>query len=228
MYFYIGLGLLAVIPIIWMHRQKANVKSKGEFALLCVLYSVLNIVATMLFAQIESLIAHGEWADKRAMSSYGFYFIGPLLMIAVSKLMHWNARGVMDVYALCGIPTFIVLRVNCLQAGCCGGIPLGASGFCFPTRETEIVFYLIMFIILWRMIKKDQNPGRLFPILMVSYGTFRFLNQWFRDTGDNGLHIAHLWSALCVFLGFSLLFEMKAQAAKSNKVKKPESRRNKK
>lgn len=230
MYILIGFGLLAVLPIIWIHRQKAEVHTKWEYALLCVLYSALNIVATILFAHVESLIAHGSLANRGAMSSYGFYFFGPLMMIVVSRLMKWNPRGVMDIYALCGIPTFVVLRFNCLRSGCCGGIFLDGIGVYFPTREAEIVFYIIMFFVLWRMLRKNAVPGQLFPLLMTCYGTFRFVNQWFRQTETAGWNIAHTWSVLCVFIGLSLFFEIRAQAAKEQKRKRktPENRRNKK
>lgn len=229
-YIFVGLSLLATAPIIWKHREKLGLRSKWELLLLWILYPGLNVIASMLFAHIESFISSGIRAFPGSVSLYGCYFIGPLFLIAASRLMKWNTRGVMDAYAMWGTPALALVRCHCIQSGCCAGIPLGNTGLLYPVREAEIVFYIIMFFVLWRMLRKNEIPGQLFPLLMTCYGTFRFVNQWFRQTETAGWNMAHTWSVLCVFIGLSLLFEIRAQAAKDQKRKRktPENRRNKK
>lgn len=152
------------------------------------------------------------------------------MLLAVSRLFKWDARGVMDAYAMWGTPALALVRVHCLQGGCCRGLPIGDTGFFYPVREAEIIFYMIMFFVLWRMFRRNKIPGQLFPLLMTCYGTFRFINQWFRDTGSDGWQMSHTWSVLCAFIGLSLFLEFRAQAAKAEKRKgkTPENRRNKK
>ena len=227
-YIFIAASLLATAPIIWKHREKAGIRSKAELALLWVLYPGLNVLASMLFAHIESFAFSGVRAFPGSVSLYGCYFIGPPLLLAASRIMKWNPKGIMDIFAMWGPPALALVRCHCISSGCCGGLPIGDTGFFYPVREAEVIFYMAMFFILWSMFRKNKVPGQLFPILMTCYGTFRFINQWFRDTESNGFDPAHAWSILCAFIGLSLLFEMRAQAAKNNKVKKPESRRNKK
>lgn len=228
-YIFVGVSLLATAPIIWKYREKLGLRSKWELFLLWLLYPGLNVIASMLFAHLESFISSGIPAFPGSVSLYGCYFIGPLFLIAASKIMKWNVRGVMDAYAMWGTPALALVRCHCIQAGCCIGIPIGDTGRFYPVREAEILFYLIMFFVLWWLFRKGKMPGQLFPLLMICYGTFRFINQWFRQTESAGWNMAHTWSVLCVFIGLSLLLEGLAQADRQKaKRKKPESRRKRK
>lgn len=213
MYIFVLLGLLLGVPVVWKFREKAGT-GKGGAVLLCVLYSVCSVIAAMLFAHLESLISSGEGANGGAISTYGIYFFGSLMMFGIAKGMKWKTAGVMDLYALYAMPSFFMLRINCLRAGCCGGLPMFDTGLNWPTRETELIFYAVMFVIFLQLLRKDKRQGQLFPILMVSYGCFRFVNQWFRDDGTAGFHMSHGWSILCAVIGVSLLLELRAQAAK--------------
>lgn len=223
MYVCVVIGLLAGIPAVWLHRDKLSLRPPG-ILLLCILYSVCSVISAMLFAQMEFLISTGKTTGLGAVSTYGIYFIGSLMVLAVCKLLHLKTSGVMDLYALYAMPSFFMLRLNCLDAGCCFGLPMFDTGLKWPTRESELVFYVVMFVIFWRMLRKDKVPGQLFPVLMASYGCFRFVNQWFRDTGSEGFHMSHGWSILCAVIGFTLLFEMRAHRTE----KKPKTKKKRK
>lgn len=226
MYIFVIIGLLAGIPAVWVYRDKVKLKLPGV-VLLCVLYSVCSVVSAMLFAHVESFISSGSAANRGAVSTYGIYFFGSLMMFFLSKMLRIETAGVMDIYALYAMPSFFMLRLNCLRAGCCGGLPMFHTGLAWPTRETELIFYVVMFVVFWRMLKKNEVPGQLFPLMMASYGVFRFINQWFRDTGSPGLHMAHMWSVLCALIGFSLWFEMRSKAAQEQKTQQVKKKKHK-
>lgn len=215
MYLFVLAGLLLGIPAVWKQRDSAGVPSRSV-VLLCVLYSVCSVISAMLFAQIESFLSSGTAGGRGAISTYGIYFIGSAMMLIFSKILRLPVTGVMDLYALYAMPSFFMLRLNCLRAGCCYGLPMFNTGLCWPTRETELIFYVVMFVILWRLLRKNEIPGQLFPLLMASYGIFRFVNQWFRDTGTSGFHMSHGWSLLCALIGLSLYFELRAHKVKQS------------
>lgn len=229
MYIFVLIGLLAGVPAVWKFRDKANLGPPGV-ALMCVVYSVCSVIAAMLFAQLESLIGSGKLGNSGAISTYGIYFFGPFLIMLISKVLKFPIAGTMDLFALYAMPSLFMMRCHCLISGCCYGLPIGDTGLQWPVRLTEMIFYTVMFLVLWKKLEKNESPGQLFPLLMIGYGLFRFVNQWFRDTGSDGWHMSHTWSVLCAFIGLSLLLEFRAQAAKAQrgKGKKPENRRNKK
>jgi len=211
LYIFVAAGLLAGVPAVWIYRERTGVRTGWGVALLCVLYSVCSLLSAMLFAKIEGWISGTEGGN---ISTYGIYLIGPFILLFTSVLFLLKPAGVMDVFALYAMPSLFLMRCHCLVWGCCGGLPMFGTGLNWPTRESEMVFYIIMFIVLWKKLKRNDIPGQLFPLLMISYGCFRFVNQWFRDTGSPGLHLSHGWSVLCALIGLVLFLRVRAQAKK--------------
>ena len=215
-YIFVLIGLIAGIPAVWIFRQRANVKSVLGVAGLCLLYSLGSLVSALVFAKLEGLIG-GDAVGEGAVSTYGIYLIGPFLLMLAAKLTRLNVAGVMDVFALYAMPSLFLMRCNCLFSGCCYGLPIGTTGLTWPTRESEMVFYAVMFVVFWIMLKKNEIPGQLFPLMMVSYGAFRFVNQWFRDDGAAGMNISHIWSLVAILIGLSLFLNFRAKAAEAAK-----------
>lgn len=213
LYLFVAAGLLAGVPAVWIHRDKAGIRTVWGVVFLCVIYSVSSVLSAMLFAKIEGWIS-GEAGGN--ISTYGIYLIGPFILWFASVMTLLKTEGVMDIFALYAMPSLFLMRCHCLVWGCCGGSPIFDTGLTWPTRESEMLFYLVMFIVLWKKLRKNEIPGQLFPLLMISYGCFRFINQWFRDTGTSGLHMAHGWSVLCTLIGVILFLRVRAQAKKKS------------
>ncbi len=80
-------------------------------------------------------------------------------------------------------------RVGCLLRGCCyghetclpWGIELGDGVMRHPTQIYEIIFMLIMFAVLMKL-RKKAKPGFLFYLLMTSYFSFRFIEEYLRES----------------------------------------------
>lgn len=222
-YIFVLIGLLAGVPAVWVFRRRTGVKSGWGVLGLCLFYSVSSLATALVFAKLEALLTGGS-VGSGAVSTYGIYLIAPFILMLAAKLLKLNTAGVMDVFALYAMPSFFLMRCNCLISGCCDGLPMFQTGLCWPVRETEMVFYVVMFIVFWRMLKKNEIPGQIFPLLMISYGVVRFILQWFRDDGAAGVSISHIWSVICAVIGLALLMEFKAraekQARKKNNIKK--------
>ncbi|MBQ8813908.1 MAG: prolipoprotein diacylglyceryl transferase [Lachnospiraceae bacterium] len=211
LYIFVIAGLLAGVPAVWIHRDRAGVRSVWGVVLLCVIYSVSSVLCAMLFAKLEGWISG---VDGGNISTYGIYLIGPFILLLASVLLRLRPAGVMDIFALYAMPSLFLMRCHCLVWGCCSGLPFFDTGLRWPTRESEMIFYVLMFIMLWKKLRKNEMPGQLFPLLMISYGCFRFVNQWFRDTGSTGFHMSHGWSVLCALIGLALFLRVRAQAKK--------------
>lgn len=218
MYLYVLIGLILGVPVVWRYRDRIGLGIIGAVGL-SVLYSACSVAAALAFALIEGFLSGSTGANGGAVSTYGIYFIGSCMMLLVCRFFHLPSSGVMDLYAVFAMPSLFMMRLNCLASGCCIGLPMWDTGYHWPTRESELIFYALMFILMWRMMSKEKYAGQLFPLLMVCYGSFRFVNQWFRDTGSEGLHMAHGWSILCALIGLGLLLTLRKENSDSEKRK---------
>ena len=137
----------------------------------------------------------------------------PLVYWLGAKLAKRPYRDVFDVFTPCMIFTVMCARINCILSGCCQGLIIpGLNGMRFPTRQAEILLYLILLAILCPKIFRDKLHGTGYLIYMMSYGAFRFIIEFFRDAETNALfHLAHLWALLTLIVGISLYAEISAK-----------------
>lgn len=208
-------GIVIGVWIIWKRRERVGQNALWEAILTGVFFTACSFGAALLFADFESLLRGGSTAGG-AVSTYGVYFLAALAVFVCAKLTRQNARGYLDLFALYAIPSLFLMRCNCILSGCCTGKNIFGTQIHWPTRESELVFFVVFFLVLLRLERKNEVPGQLFPILMVSYGCFRFINEWFR-TGDElvwKLHLAHIWSIICIGIGLSIWLELKSRAAR--------------
>ena len=54
---------------------------------------------------------------------------------------------------------------------------------------------------------------------MISYGAFRFINEFFRDNGSGLFHLAHLWSIITLIIGVCIYTEL-VQSKDGNDLKR--------
>lgn len=184
-------------------------------AILCVASGVLFVKA---FAFIETGFNQNSLGN---MSLFGAVFGMPLIFYFVSKITKSPPQNVFDALTPCMIFSVMCIRINCIMSGCCRGLPIpGTNGIRFPTREAEVMFYLILLAILCPQIWKGKLRGRAYPIYMMCYGAFRLVVEFFRDSGSVGLfHLAHLWALITLLLGVSIYAEMKNSKSKPRRRK---------
>lgn len=85
-------------------------------------------------------------------------------------------------------------------------------------REAEIVFYAVLIVIFAVRIRKGLTNGEVYPIHIISYGVFRFITQFWRESYFQlgPLHLSHYWAILSVIIGTVFLIIVKR---KNKKVK---------
>lgn len=207
-YLAVLLGLAAGLPLVWKNRDRLQLDRPRQAVLLAGCFSVCSVLSALLFATLEGLMG-GKGFHLGAISTYGVYFICPILLLAAAKAAGKSGKSWMDVFALYALPSLFLLRINCLISGCCGGRAIGATGLHWPTRQAEMVFYGVMLLVLLRREKANAPAGTAFPLLMAAYGAFRFIVEWFRTgEGSSLLHLAHGWSILAGIIGLGLYFEL--------------------
>lgn len=200
--------------VYWLHRCRERLHLRWlSVLLLSVLHTVLGVLSVKVFALFES----GDFSN---MSLFGGVFFMPLFYWGVAKLAKQKAADVFDVFTICLVFTLMCARLNCIISGCCLGayIPIeGLTHLRFPTRELELLFYVILLSRLWRKVVTGSARGMIYPIYMIAYGIFRFVTETLRVSNrtDSILHISHLWALLSLGIGMSIYGELQKKEKKT-------------
>lgn len=208
------LGCGTLFNVYWLHRCRERLHLRWlSVLLLSVLHTVLGVLSVKVFALFET----GDFSN---MSLFGGVFFMPLFYWGVAKLAKQKAADVFDVFTICLVFTLMCARLNCIVSGCCLGahIPIeGLTHLRFPTRELELLFYVILLSRLWRKVLNRSARGMIYPIYMISYGIFRFVTEMLRfsDRTDSILHVSHLWALLSLGIGISIYGELQKKEKKT-------------
>lgn len=208
------LGCGTLFNVYWLHRCRERLHLRWlSVLLLSVLHTVLGVLSVKVFALFET----GNFSN---MSLFGGVFFMPLFYWGVAKLAKLKTADVFDVFTICLVFTLMCARLNCMISGCCLGahIPIeGLTHLRFPTRELELLFYVILLSRLWRKVLSGSARGMIYPIYMISYGIFRFVTETLRfsDRTDSILHVSHLWALLSLGIGISIYGELRRKEKKT-------------
>ena len=208
------LGCGTLFNVYWLHRCRERLHLRWlSVLLLSVLHTVLGVLSVKVFALFET----GDFSN---MSLFGGVFFMPLFYWGVAKLAKQKTADVFDVFTICLVFTLMCARLNCIISGCCLGahIPIeGLTHLRFPTRELELIFYVILLSRLWRKVVTGSARGMIYPIYMISYGIFRFVTEMLRfsDRTDSILHVSHLWALLSLGIGISIYGELRKKGKKT-------------
>lgn len=200
--------------VYWLHRCRERLHLRWlSVLLLSVLHTVLGVLSVKVFALFET----GDFSN---MSLFGGVFFMPLFYWGVAKLAKQKAADVFDVFTICLVFTLMCARLNCIVSGCCLGahIPIeGLTHLRFPTRELELLFYVILLSRLWRKVLSGSARGMIYPIYMIAYGIFRFVTETLRvsSRANNILHVSHLWALLSLGIGISIYGELRKKEKKT-------------
>lgn len=208
------LGCGTLFNVYWLHRCRERLHLRWlSVLLLSVLHTVLGVLSVKVFALFET----GNFSN---MSLFGGVFFMPLFYWGVAKLAKQKAADVFDVFTICLVFTLMCARLNCMISGCCLGahIPIeGLTHLRFPTRELELLFYVLLLSRLWRKVVTGSARGMIYPIYMIAYGIFRFVTETLRfsDRTDSILHVSHLWALLSLGIGISIYGELRKKEKKT-------------
>lgn len=203
----------AVFTAVWLVLLRKRLDMPWYAAIpLAILSTVYGVLTAKVFAFLESGFNTDSFGNMRL---FGVVFFMPLAYWLGAKLSKRSYREVFDVFTPCMIFTVMCARINCIVSGCCIGLPIpGMNGVRFPTREAEILFYIILLICLCPRVLKGKYRGQAYPIYMISYGAFRFVVEFFRSADTSSVfHSAHIWALITLIIGISIYAEIKSETA---------------
>lgn len=191
-----------IIAYYWLKFQK-ELNMKWYIApILSLSHCTLGVITMKLWAILE---VGGNLEDAANMRIYGALFILTPLYYLGAKLTKRKASLVMDISSVCTIIGLFVGRINCLMSNCCAGTLITPGGSMhWPIREAELVYSVVFALYFGIRIYRKKTWGQVCPILFISYGTLRFILEWFREefTTQVGIfHLAHIWSLLSIAIG---------------------------
>lgn len=189
-----------LLSFFWLlyFRKRLSMTGLAAFGL-ALLHTVLGVFCVKVFAFLENGVG--------GMSLFGGVFFMPLFYLIGVKFTNRNLADTVDVFTICMPLTLMFARMNCLVSGCCLGIPFfGSAVQRWPTRELEIVFYILLAIWLGRQVLKNKTHGTAYPAYMIAYGVFRFAVEFLRENVSlwGPIHLSHLWALLSIFIGTAL------------------------
>lgn len=205
---YVMLTIGTIFNIFWVDKFKSRLNiSRMSVIALSILHTICGVVCVRIFAIME---AGFDVSKAGNFSLFGGVFFMPLMYLALSKVLKRSCSEVFDIFTIGIMFTFMCARISCIISGCCAGRLIPGMSMHYPTREAEIIFYLVMIIWLGKKVLEGKLQGRAYPIYMIAYGIFRFIDEWFRFASESTLvHPAHFWSLLCLIIGLSINTEMK-------------------
>ena len=182
------LGAAGVFTAVWLWMLRPRLRmSRIAVILFSLAHLAVGVACVKVFAAMEA----GEASGISRMSLFGAIFFLPVFYFAGAKITKRKASDVFDIFGVAMIATLFFARINCLIAGCCKGLSIhGLEPARWPTREAELVFYVVFLALMAPRVFKNKTKGRLYPIYMIAYGAFRFTIEFFREsTGGRTWHI---------------------------------------
>ena len=119
----------------------------------------------------------------------GFIYI-PLIAYPVARIMKIKWSKMCDFMAPCVCLCQGVSHIGCIFPGCCAGYPSEWGIYCdrygssaFPVQLFEAVTALIIFAFLvhWNKKRNYIVDGKSFPLMLVLFGSTRFLWEFARN-----------------------------------------------
>ena len=204
-----------VFTFAWLLLIRKRLNMSWYMALLLsVIHVLVGVLCVKVFARMEG-------ANSSAMSIFGAVFFMPVFYIIGAKIFRRPLGEVCDLFAVPMIFTLFCSRFNCLKSGCCLGTIIPGTASRWPTRELEMVFYIIFLAIMIPKILKGKTKGEVYPIYMIAYGIFRGVIECFRESRNPGIfHLTHIWCLVAIVIGLGVYWNLKTKAAKQEKKRK--------
>ncbi len=189
--------------------------------------TVLTILVINIFgvicAKATGVIEKGSMEGFSMIRMTGAILSMPLFFWLACKVRKWPVPEAFDVLTIVFVIGYAMMRVSCFLHGCCQGIEIPGLGLRVPLRELEIILFAVFMVVQFPKFKAGTCGGKLYPLLMIWYGVFRFIAEWFRVEYFQAFwifHWAHIWSVIMIVAGISVYGELEAARQRKNQAKR--------
>ncbi|MBO4667066.1 MAG: prolipoprotein diacylglyceryl transferase [Bacilli bacterium] len=184
-------------------------KKDYSFSILTIIFATIALtIAGVLSVIFMYLLENGKIGG---VSFFGAVLFLPLMLWPISKLIKVDSKTYYDLSAAAVCGMLMVMKINCLISGCCGGKIIGYNSdntpIVFPSQIAEMINAFLIMDVLIFIIKKRKLKGMIFPLFMVLYGFSRFILNLFRDAEDAifGLPIGNFWAIVSFIIGIAII-----------------------
>ncbi len=209
-------GTLLMLLQMLLRRKKFPDIPVWVYPVACILLAISGVVGAFCMHYVEN-------GDFNGTSFFGGMFLSIIVMPLVALVLRVRPMELMDVCAPAGCLMLAVLKLDCLRAGCCYGLPIGYINgelVRYPSQIMEMLAVLLVMVVLLRRIP----AGRLAPWYMILYGVVRFVLNFARDDLQPFVWIlppGNFWSLISIAIGSIWLVILKAQSAKTESQPQP-------
>jgi len=224
--------------------SEAEFKRKGMSGDLADLLLIASVIGGLGGAKIMFLFQQATLSDLladpiRYMAS-GFTFFGGLigailLSWFVTQMKRVSFLSVMDAVTPPLILAYAVGRIGCLLVGDDYGVPSNlpwAISFpngapptilrVHPTQLYDTLSMFIVFVILWKIRKRDLPLGWMSSVGFIIFGVQRFFMEFLRNTSPSfipGLSQAQIISICFFVLGVIMLYKINQRTNQTSEAK---------
>ena len=192
---FFALGFVSVFFFVCLSGKKIGVKFWKSVAVILTVYPTAVLWMFVMY-WLETGVFGGNYS--------------PLIAYPVAKLLKIAYKDIMAMLAFGPVAVQAVSHLGCMFQGCCQGYAQAwglynrnTGELHFPTQPMEaLISWLIIFYLLIRSKKHDHIPdGKEYPLMLVIFGSTRFLCEFLRDNDKLWLGISSLaFHALFMFV----------------------------
>ncbi|MBC3886857.1 prolipoprotein diacylglyceryl transferase [Acetobacterium paludosum] len=227
--FLIGTGSGFLVAIFTAKKYDIPTMDAMFFGLFAIIGGILGAKILYLLVELPSFITNPETALIKLTTGgavfYGGLIGGILGGFLYTHIYHLHAIKYFDIAVPCLALAQAFGRIGCFFNGCCYGIPYEGFGAVyypvgsyppsgiglFPSQLTESLFLFILTPVLIIFLSKSETPGFTTGFYLVSYGIFRFINEFFRSDPRGSilfLSTSQVLSLFVITLGFLFIFKI--------------------
>ena len=194
---------------------------------------LLHIIDNIVVARLNpDLVAQGKVIDYiqepgqiigfEGLTAYGAVLGAALGVWIYCRIARVEIGYFSHVIAPAVISAQAIGRIGCTLNGCCYGITCNlpwcieytnpasgafGAGVVHPTQVYEIIFNLIIFGVLWKLMSKVRPDGSLFLIYLALYSAYRIGMDFLRPGNDFlfGLHQAQVIGIIVLLITIPVL-----------------------
>lgn len=172
-----GVAGLTTVLMLFVRRRKYNVPVSLTIGIV-----VIVGIFGYMGAAVASYLAFGNWFGIRF---YGRILFATIGLYIVAKVFKADWIRIMNYYAPVDILALMVMKVNCLRAGCCSGIVLfgmeNGRTIVFPSQIAEFMVAILILVVIFAMEKQSKYIQYQYSVYLIIYGATRFVFDVLRE-----------------------------------------------